>query len=129
MVGVLITSMSVFLGNVSSFYGVTPEPEFQETYDIIVNQSSVVANDVSIESGDIAQGSSEITDQTSVLGIGKASLNVIRLPFKLITGVPTMIDAVSERIGIPSWFIGAATSMILITIVFLVVGAVFRREV
>lgn len=109
-------------------YGVTTDSVTlaaeQNFTTLLENTSSLINTDLSSRTE--SSGGLNIIDTAFI--ISKDIYSIIKLPFKLIGIVKVMINNVGSALMIPDYVITALLSIFLITISFIVISAVLRKD-
>ena len=124
--GVVLAGFSLLVNETTNEYDVTMDSNLTEFFNQS-NVSIIFSQEIGIDVANETEKSSGITNslQNFLLGIN-VIWKAIMLPFKAITLIPTLMTTIFKWIQIPSIFITAATSIIIITIVFIVISVAAR---
>ncbi len=123
--GMVVTGAVSFYGEVANFWGVEQDGNYTATYDKI--QASLgETNNLSRDISEKVQEGEGVLIESSFATLGTAAYEAVKMPFKAISIILTLISDVGSKIGIPTWATNAIISMLLIAISFAVLAAVLR---
>jgi len=124
IVGVLVAAAGTWIGNWNTTY------DSNLTYDLgEYNRLDDVSSTAQTQSGNISVSSStsDTGFEGSTLRGAFGILSNIYKPFKIVFGDGGMLDAITERFGLPDYVRHALVTMIVIAITFALIMIFFGR--
>ena len=125
LVGVIATTFTMTVVDYTDKYGVTYDDEelavFENTTALmtLAEDLETRTNEQTVESG--------IVDMVGAY-IGRA-LDALKLSMTSFGVFERMASAATDKIGLPSYFLGALVAIVLILIVFVIISAMIKKDV
>ena len=124
--GVVVTTFWYAMVDTGETYGVEVSQEYQNTYGNISATMEDSRADVRDIRDDIRSTEADEDDQYGGSLI-KGAYNSLRLIWNSFTSVNVITEQVQEKLGIPDYFILALIAIIIISISFAIISAVFKH--
>lgn len=124
VVGIIVSAFAIVIGEYNTAYGTTIGTGFNDTFNKI-DDVRVLSEEMSdaIETSTVSVGSFLGFMAT---GAWKVLVMMITTPITLMT---SLITDMTAQIGFPAWFGGALVTILVVTVVFIIVGTIFRRRI
>jgi hypothetical protein len=116
-----IAATSILILNFGTDYGVSSEEGYNNTYNKMDNMQTL--SDDIVEKID-----TEPFDPTSFWGLVKAPWKALKLVLGSATILKDMIFAFGQSYGIPSFFLWGVSTILVLTISFLIISTLFKRK-
>jgi len=128
IIGFSATAITLFLDDVENNYDITvygnQSNEYDEVYDELKGYSDI-AEEYTRETEQIAREDEGITLLSGASAVSKGIITMLKIIFRPITNIGLIAD-ISRLIGFPIWVGQLLTSIIVITIISIFLGAILR---
>ena len=128
IIGFSATAIILFLDDVENNYDITvygnQSNEYDEVYDELKGYSDI-AEEYTRETEQIAREDEGITLLSGASAVSKGIITMLKIIFRPITNIGLIAD-ISRLIGFPIWVGQLLTSIIVITIISIFLGAILR---
>jgi len=124
--GMVITGITLFLGNFTQGYNVTANTSFSETLNK-VNETMDIANQMTAQ---VQNEESVSTQEENFLSLSYGFIwnagQAIKLVFNSSGIIKAMINDLSSYIGLPTWFVSGILAILSIIVFAAIVTAITR---
>ena len=123
----IIIGMTTFLGELASNYNTQLEGNYTQTYSRInaISNTTAIAYDIQ-EKVEQGEGVSVVE---SLAVLSSAAFAALKIPFQAIGIIISILNEISKHLGLPSWFLTGFITIIVITITFMILSAILRKDI
>jgi len=126
---VMVIGLFSFYTDEASYYNATIDPNYNASYNLINSHlDNITASGTDF--GGRVQSGEGVTIGITALGVGKTMLSALTtLPLDVIKIIITFADDFAAKIGIPAWIVNVAISILMIVAAYMILSAIFRRNI
>lgn len=110
-------------------YSVNMSSNWTSFYGEVLKNSTSAYSSVSAPISEKMQGGGELITSASGDTTLNIMYNVIKMPFTSVKYIWTTITTIAAKFGLSPWAIGSIVALILVSIGFAILNALFRKDV
>lgn len=113
-----------FVTDLASDYDINVDNEYMDQF----NNMAELEQEISQPMRNKTAGSSGIEEGTNAVKLSSGVYAGLKYMYNLPSLVVGLLNNVAAVLGVPGWFVGAAFTILTIVITFLIISAVFGRD-